>query len=1016
MDDPSSSRTIEGGTRAAEWPGGGEAGARICEIDWSKTKLGPRERWPASLKTLLGAILGSRFPMLLWWGPDLLHFYNDAVLPILSDKHPGALGAPAEQVWREAWAVAGPMAASVQAGGPATWAEDLQLFIRRAGIAEESYFTFSFSPAPEGAGIGGVLITVQETTAKVRSERQIRMLHELATRASNAKCEEDAYRLSLQVLEGNEPDLPFVLLYTVHREERVARLAGQSGWAGYQGAARADRVLLTGGPDSGAWPLAEAAETGQTVIVDDLARRFGPLPADRWNGRVERAIVIPLCRGGQSAPYALLICGISPHRPFDEWYQTFFRATADQVMAIVEHAGAYDRERKRAEGLAEIDRAKTAFFSNVSHEFRTPLTLMLGPLEDVLRAGGIPEPHREQVETAYRNSLRLLKRVNALLDFSRIEGGRAQALCQPTDLAASAGRRSRIVWADDNADMRRYVTRLLETSYEIVEACDGQAALEAIRAAPPDLVLSDVMMPRLDGFGLLEALRADERTRRMPVILLSARAGEEAFVAGFDAGADDYLIKPFSARELLARVRTHLDLASRRRQWESQLEQRVAERTADLAATTRRLTAENSRREAAERRLQTAYDDLRRTQRTLLQQERLRALGQMASGIAHDINNAISPAALYVETLLESDPTLSARARQHLPAVLRAIGDVEATVDRMREFYRTREHEATLISVDLNDLIEQTIELTRARWHDMPLRRGIVITVVHELARPLASVLGIESEIRMALTNLIFNAVDAMPQGGTLTLRTRELPAVQGADRTLHPQPSVCLEVADTGIGMDEKTSSRCLEPFFTTKGERGTGLGLAMVYGVARRHDADIGIESAPGRGTAIRVTFPVPIVARASRAHEEPAEAALKQLRVLLIDDDPLVLKSLSDTLEAEGHVVVIAADSRHGVDAFRRALLTEPFSAVITDLGMPHVDGYGVAKAVKESSPLTPVILLTGWGRRLDSERDMPPNIDRLLAKPPKLRELRAALAECCSERERDRDGTDAIDSAS
>ncbi len=840
---------------------------------------------------------------------------------------------------------------------------------------------------------------------------------------------------------------------------------------------------------------------------------------------------------------------------------------------------------------------------------------MLGPLEDVLREGRLPEPYHGQIEIAYRNSLRLLKLVNVLLDFSRIEAGRAHALYQPTDLAsltvdlagnfqsaaaraglsltvdcaplqepvyvdremwekivlnllsnafkhtfeggiavrlawcdgarltvedsgvgipaeeiprlfnrfhrvkggashthegtgiglslvrelvqahggriqvesepgkgtrfivtlpagaahlppervtvasdatatkgaavyvqevlhwlspapvsgppeaqrpagdaspavsAPAAARARILWADDNADMRRYVTRLLSASYEVIEVSDGEAAIEAVRGAPPpDLVLSDVTMPRLDGFGLLKALRADERTRRIPVILLSARAGEESSLEGLDAGADDYLIKPFSTRELLARVRTHLDLARRRREWESQLEQKVAERTADLAAATRRLTAENTRREAAERRLQSAYDDLRRTQRTVLQQERLRALGQMASGIAHDIDNAISPAALYVENLLESEPALSPRARQYLPVVLRAIGDVEATVDRMREFYRTREHEATLISVDLNDLIEQTIELTSARWSDMPLKRGIVITVVKELGSGLPPVLGIESEIRMALTNLIFNAVDAMPKGGTLTLRTKEVPAAEDADRSVHPQPSVCVEVTDTGMGMDEKTSSQCLEPFFTTKGERGTGLGLAMVYGAVRRHDAEIRIESVPDRGTTVRVTFPIPIVARAAPAHAQPLEAPPRRLRILVIDDDPLVLKSLSDTLEAEGHVVAIAADSRHGVDAFRRAQPMEPFSVVITDLGMPHLDGYGVAKAVKEASPMTPVILLTGWGRRVDSERDTPPNVDRLLAKPPKLRELRAALAECCAARERGLDGADVLDSAS
>lgn len=436
MDKVTSPQMNEAEAHAADRLRGGEVGRLVSATDWSKTQLGPIERWPTSLRTLLDIVLGSRFPMLLWWGRELLHFYNDAVLPILSEKHPAALGVPAEQVWTEAWGIAGPMAHGILSGGPATWVEDLQLFIRRAGIAEESYFTFSFSPAPAEGGVGGVLITVQETTAKVRSERQIRMLHELAASASNTKGEDDAYRISMQVLAQNELDLPFALLYRVSQGEGLAELVGASGLAGYEGPAKPARMTLEASADRNTWPLREVLTTGEAALLEDLARRFGPLPAGRWGGRPERAIAIPLCRAGQSAPYAVLIGGLSPHRPFDEWYQGFLRATAEHVMAVIEHARAYEQERRRAEELAEVDRAKTAFFSNVSHEFRTPLTLMLGPLEDALREGGLAEPHRERIETAYRNSLRLLKLVNVLLDFSRIEAGRAHALYQPTDLAA----------------------------------------------------------------------------------------------------------------------------------------------------------------------------------------------------------------------------------------------------------------------------------------------------------------------------------------------------------------------------------------------------------------------------------------------------------------------------------------------------------------------------------------------------------------------------------------------------
>jgi len=959
--------------------------------------------------------------------------------------------------------------------------------------------------------------------------------------------------------------------------------------------------------------------------------------------------------------------------------------------------------------LAELDVAKTAFFSNVSHEFRTPLTLMLGPLEDALseEAGVAQSSGYQRLATIHRNALRLLKLVNTLLDFARLEAGRVNARFEPTDLAAltadlastfrsavergglaftvdcpplpepvyvdremwekivlnllsnafkhtftgaitvrlrrvaeaitltvedsgvgipaaelprlferfhrvkgaasrshegtgiglslvqelvdlhggtitvesQAGRgssfmvtlqagsahlpaasvseqaagssghgtaayvqealqwlppatgdtaaaartgvaRPRVLLADDNADMRGYVTHLLADSYEVTAVPDGQVALEAALAAPPDLVLSDMMMPRLDGAGLLKALRADERTRRLPVILLSARAGEEASVQGLDAGADDYLVKPFTARELLARVRAHMLLARERRAWESSLEDKVRARTAELSEenarrrhSEQRLAAQLERmslldhitRAIAERQdlgsifqvvlrsveehlpvpacwiglagaetaglalreellyqpdqrraplalppalarldlgawvsaplrgeqgsigvllagrdqphsfssgeceflrqlgehvglaarqaqlhesLWSAYEELRQTRESVLQQERLSALGQMASGIAHDINNSITPAMLYVEGLLESDATLSPRARQSLPLVLQAIEDVAATVARLREFYRPRELQAVQQPVLLNPLVEQVVDLTRARWSDMPQQRGIVVTARKELAPELPAIQGSASELREALTNLVFNAVDAMPDGGTLTLRTM----AQG--------DSVVLEVADTGIGMDDEARRRCLEPFFTTKGERGTGLGLAMVYGIVKRHGAELEILSAPGKGTTLRIAFPVPLqVADTAGTRDMPVPP--QDLKLLLVDDDPHLLKPLRDILELEGHRISTAGDGPTGLEAFRKAReVGVPFDLVITDLGMPRMDGRAVAQAIKQMSPATPVILLTGWGQRPDAGGDPLPHIDCVVGKPPKLQELRRALAQCCT----------------
>jgi CheY-like chemotaxis protein len=362
----------------------------------------------------------------------------------------------------------------------------------------------------------------------------------------------------------------------------------------------------------------------------------------------------------------------------------------------------------------------------------------------------------------------------------------------------------------------------------------------------------------------------------------------------------------------------------------------------------------------------------------------------MASGIAHDINNAISPVALYTESLLEKEPGLSARARDYLLTIQRAIDDVAGTVARMREFYRPRDARAERAEVDLNLLVRQVVDLTRARWRDMAQQAGAMIEVVTELHDELSPITAAEGEIREALTNLVFNAVDAMPEGGTLTLRTSELEDDDG-------NAWVQVEVRDSGVGMDEPTRRRCLEPFFTTKGDRGTGLGLAMVYGTVQRHGAQLHIDSAPGEGTMVRLRFtPAGAQERPDTGWGTLAPEAARSMHVLLVDDDALLARSLTDILESEGHRVTAAPGGQQGIDAFGAALARgESFDVVITDLGMPKVDGRQVARSVKALSPGTPVVMLTGWGRRMSEDGERPPHVDHLLSKPPRLAELRAAL---------------------
>jgi signal transduction histidine kinase/ActR/RegA family two-component response regulator len=389
--------------------------------------------------------------------------------------------------------------------------------------------------------------------------------------------------------------------------------------------------------------------------------------------------------------------------------------------------------------------------------------------------------------------------------------------------------------------------------------------------------------------------------------------------------------------------------------------------------------------------LQQAYDDLRQSQHTVMQQERLRALGQMASGIAHDINNAISPVSLYTESLLEREPNLSERTRNYLTTIQRAIEDVARTVARMREFYRERDAQLTLERVEINRAVQQVVELTKPRWSDLPQARGAMVDLQMYLADSLPDIMGAEHEIRDALTNLIFNAVDAMPTGGRLAVRTRRATVADGETRVL-------IEVTDSGVGMDEDTRRRCLEPFYTTKGERGTGLGLAMVYGMIQRHSAELEIDSEPGKGTTVRLNFPAVTSSVVSQPKAKSAAVMKRQLRILLVDDDPLLIKSLQDTLQEDGHLVTATHGGREGIDAFTAASKRgECFDIVVTDLGMPHVDGRKVATSVKGVSPNTPVVLLTGWGQRLIATNDAPAHVDKVLAKPPRLHELRAALAE-------------------
>lgn len=396
--------------------------------------------------------------------------------------------------------------------------------------------------------------------------------------------------------------------------------------------------------------------------------------------------------------------------------------------------------------------------------------------------------------------------------------------------------------------------------------------------------------------------------------------------------------------------------------------------------------------------LQKAYNDLRQTQQAVMQQQRLQALGQMASGIAHDVNNALSPVIAYSELLQRNEPNLTPNAKKILGHIKTAGEDIAHIVARMREFYRQKDESEPFVPLSVNKLAEEVVELTRPRWRDIPQQRGIVVEMQMEFSDDLPQVKGNASELREALTNLILNAVDAMPNGGVVTIRTKL--AGWNQTETGHAKHQIALEVSDTGTGMDEETRKRCLEPFFSTKGQRGTGLGLAMVYGVIERHEGGIEIDSTVGRGTTMRLIFPVMKFATAPAAADS-SSAPLPELRILCIDDEPLIREVMKELLEADGHKVQLADGGQTGIEAFRNARSRrEPYHVIITDLGMPYLDGRQIAQIVKRESPLTPVVMLTGWGTMMKADGDMPEQVDGIISKPPRINEIRDMLVKCAT----------------
>jgi signal transduction histidine kinase len=519
---------------------------------------------------------------------------------------------------------------------------------------------------------------------------------------------------------------------------------------------------------------------------------------------------------------------------------------------------------------------------------------------------------------------------------------------------------AKILIVDDKpANVQLLEQVLEEAGYTRIRTTTQAREVEALLSEiEPDIILLDLQMPDLDGFAILARLKEILPPGTfLPILVLTANISYEAKIRALASGAHDFLVKPFDHAEVVQRVGNLLQIRRLHLQLERQnetLEQVVADRTIKL--------------EKALKRLQD-------TQQQMIQQERLHAFGTMASGVAHDFNNALSVILGYGEIALEqAEAGVYAEMQDCLRPIVAAARDGAQMVTRLREFYRPSGEEPRT-AVDLNALVRQAITITQPKWKSQSLGEGLKLTVETELG-DIPPVSGEPAELREALTNLIFNAVDALPAGGTITIRTSR------------HSDGVGLEVSDTGIGMSEEVRRHCLDPFFTTKGDRGTGMGLAMVYGIIDRHGGRMNIQSTVGRGTTLSFTLPLHLAGSETAPSAPPA--AGRPLRILVADNHPILCGIVDEYLTRDCHLVETAADGREAFERFQRSR----FDLVITGQAMPEMTGEQLAKAIKNISPETPVILLTGFGEsRNGNAHDQ--TIDHVLSKPVSSIDLRQSV---------------------
>lgn len=981
--------------------GGGEMGKLIRSMDWSKTALGPVEEWPQSLRTTVSLCLSSTFPILIAWGPETIQIYNDSYRPICGAKHPESMGQNFRTCWETALPVVGNAFTRGQAG-EGTYIKDQRMFLDRYGYLEEAFMTFSFAPIRDESGnVGGIFHPITETTEKMLSGRRTLLLRDLAAQIGKAKTVEDIGYLAATHFHDYINDLPFLLLYKIDQDASEAQLIAAMGVE--QAPALAPAVIAYNNSDH-IWPLVNVLQN-KIQLVEDLADRFGSFTCAPYPQPPTTAMLLPIQLSGQHVPFGFLVAGVSACRAMDADYLNFYELLNNTFNTAFSNVYAYEQEQKRAAALAEIDRSKTAFFSNVSHEFRTPLTLMLGPLEELVFHPALQEEViKENITSTHRNAQRLLKLVNNLLDFSRVEAGRVKAIFQPVhlseltaDLASSfrsiiekagmqldvqcavlnkkvyadkemwekivlnllsnafkytmagaisvrlsqadryavlevrdtgtgipekelphmferfhrveqavgrthegsgiglslvnelvqlhGGRISveselgkgscftiqiplgkahlpasqiseteklvdtgilkgaflkeaeslldtaavveelemmpvpsttgqdTILVVDDNTDMRQYLSRLLSPYYIVQTAVNGLDALQKIQQQQPVLVLSDIMMPIMDGKGLLQHLKSDSNTSNIPLIFLSARAGDEARVDGLEEGADDYLVKPFSAKELLTKIKMQIVISKT-----------LQQRTSDL---------------------KTANEGLLRSN------QQLRDFAYIST---HDLQEPLRKIQIFADLLLQEKVTGFETTAKYLQKILAAASRMSTLItdllnyskltDNTDQFERT---DLTKIIQDVLQDLEATISLTKAQIHiaDLPTVKVVPI------------------QMNQLFHNLIGNAIKFADRQPSIDITASLLtPNQQAGIAGLQNQINYFeIKVTDNGIGFDQKYADKIFIIFqrLVSPGSfGGNGIGLTICRKIVENHNGLIKVASEPGIGSTFFIYLP--------------------------------------------------------------------------------------------------------------------------------------------------------------